>query len=89
MDFEWDETKAGANIRKHGVTFWEATEVFGDELSSFVSDPDHSEGEDRFLLFGRSQEGRYLVVSFTERAAIIRIISARPMTPQERKAYEQ
>jgi len=89
MDFEWDESNADSNIRKHGVTFWEATEVFGDELSSFVSYPDHSQGEDRFLLFGRSQRGRYLVVSFTECAEIIRIISARRMTPPERKAYEQ
>jgi len=67
VDFEWDESKADANIRKHGVTFWEATEVFGDELSSVASDPDHSQEEDCFLLFGRSQGGRYLVVSFTER----------------------
>ena len=89
MDFEWDESKADANKTKHGVTFWEATEVFGDELSSFVSDPDHSHEEDRFLLFGRSQSGKYLAVSFTERAEIIRIISARRMTPSERKAYEQ
>ncbi|WP_295409323.1 BrnT family toxin [uncultured Thiocystis sp.] len=89
MDFEWDELKAGANVKNHGVTFWEATEVFGDELSSFVSDPDHSQGEERFLLFGRSQEGKYLVVSFTERAEIIRIISARRMMSSERKAYEQ
>jgi hypothetical protein len=89
MDFEWDESKAHANSKKHGVTFWEATEVFGDELSSFVSDPDHSLGQDRFLLFGKSQEGKYLAVSFTERAEIIRIISARHMTPSERKAYEQ
>lgn len=88
MDFEWDESKADANSKKHGVTFWEATEVFGDELSSFVFDPDHSDAEERFLLFGRSQGGRYLVVSFTERAEIIRIISARSMTPSERKAYE-
>ena len=85
VDFEWDESKADANIRKHGVTFWEATEVFGDELSSVASDPDHSQEEDCFLLFGRSQGGRYLVVSFTERAEIIRIISARRMTPPERK----
>jgi uncharacterized DUF497 family protein len=69
--------------------FGEAMEVFGDELSSFVSDPDHSQGEDRFLLFGRSQRGIYLVVSFDERAEIIRIISARRMTPPERKAYDQ
>ncbi|WP_366931470.1 BrnT family toxin [Thiocapsa sp.] len=89
MDFEWDESKARANSKKHGVTFQEATEAFGDELSSVVSDPDHSQGEERFLLFGRSQGGECLVVSFTERAEVIRIISARRMTPTERKAYEQ
>jgi uncharacterized DUF497 family protein len=60
MDFEWDEAKAATNAKNHGVTFWEATEVFGDELSSFVSDPDHSHGEERFLLFGRSLEGKSL-----------------------------
>lgn len=89
MDFEWDESKAEANKTKHGVTFWEATEVFGDELSSFVVDPDHSTGEERFLLFGQTKNRKYLVVSFTERAEVIRIISARSMTPSERRAYEQ
>ena len=89
MDFEWDESKARANSKKHGVTFREATEAFGDEISSAVSDPDHSQVEERFLLFGRSQGGEYLVVSFTERAELIRIISARRMTTTERKAYEQ
>jgi uncharacterized DUF497 family protein len=89
MDFEWDEAKAGANKKKHGVTFWEATEVFGDELSSFVVDPDHPKGEERFLLFGKTESSKYLVVSFTERAEIVRIISARRMTPSERRAYEQ
>jgi uncharacterized DUF497 family protein len=44
MDFEWDESKAQANSKKHGVTFWEATEAFGDELLSAVFDPDHSQG---------------------------------------------
>jgi uncharacterized DUF497 family protein len=89
MDFAWGESKADANIRKRGVTFREATEVFGDELSSFVPDPDHSQGGDRFLLFGRSQGGKYLAVSFTERAEVIPISSARRMTLSERKAYEQ
>ena len=89
MDFEWDEPKAKANQRKHGITFWEATEVFGDELSSFVVDPDHSPGEERFLLFGKTKKNKYLVVSFTERADVVRVISARRMTPSERRAYEQ
>lgn len=89
MDFEWDETKARRNERKHRVSFVEAAEVFGDDYSSCVSDPDHSQDEDRFLLFGISEKGRYLVVSFTETEYAIRIISARHMTPPERKAYEQ
>jgi len=55
MDFEWDESKPGANKKKHGVTFWVATEVFGDDLSSFVADPDHSSEEGRFLLFGTTK----------------------------------
>ena len=89
MDFEWDESKADANKKKHGITFWEATEIFGDELSSFVADPDHSTGEERFILFGKTKNSKYLVVSFTERGEVVRIISARHMTPLERRAYEQ
>jgi uncharacterized DUF497 family protein len=88
MDFEWDETKAHTNQRKHGVSFSEASEVFSDEHSSCVHDPDHSDNEDRYLLFGVSLKGNYLVVSFTERLETIRIISARQMTRQERNAYE-
>jgi uncharacterized DUF497 family protein len=89
MDFEWDETKARSNQRKHGVSFMEATEVFSDNYSSCVHDLDHSYNEQRYLLFGISLKGNYLVVSFTERTATIRIISARLMTREERNAYEQ
>jgi uncharacterized protein len=89
MDFEWDEIKARTNQRKHGISFLEATEAFSDEHSSSVCDPDHSHREERYLLFGVSLKGNYLVVSFTERAEAIRIISARQMTRQERNAYEQ
>jgi uncharacterized DUF497 family protein len=89
MDFEWGEKKASKNERKHGISFDEATEVFGDDYSSCVSDPDHSQDEERFLLFGVSEKGKHLVISFTETEYAIRIISARHMTPPERKAYEQ
>ncbi|WP_089729993.1 BrnT family toxin [Candidatus Thiosymbion oneisti] len=88
MDFEWDETKASTNQKKHGISFIEASEVFNDDFSSCVHDPDHSYEEERYLLFGVSSKGNYLVVSFTERADAIHIISARCMTNQERKAYE-
>jgi hypothetical protein len=89
MDFEWDDTKAHTNEKKHGVSFLEAAEVFGDDYSSCVHDPDHSYDEDRYLLFGVSSKVNFLVVSYTERLDTIRIISARRMTNQERKAYER
>ncbi|MFM9972837.1 MAG: BrnT family toxin [Burkholderiales bacterium] len=88
MDFEWDEDKAFANEQKHGVTFAEAAEVFGDQLSRSVPDPDHSRDEERFLIFGATAGGRNLVVSYSETEARIRLISAREMTRQERRAYE-
>ena len=89
MNFEWDEAKAGTNQKKHGISFTEASEVFNDDFSSCVSDPDHSYEEERYLLFGVSSKSNYLVVSFTEKEDSIRIISARHMTNQERKAYER
>lgn len=89
MDFEWDATKARSNENKHGVSFFEACEVFDDDHSSAVRDPDHSVDEDRYLIFGASKGLRYLVVSYAERGGRIRLISARQMTPRERKAYEQ
>lgn len=89
MDFEWDEKKAQTNQKKHHVSFLEAAEVFGDEHALCVHDPDHSYDEARYLLFGVSSQRNYLVVSYTERSGTIRLISARRMTRQERKAYEQ
>ena len=89
MNFEWDEIKAHSNQKKHGISFLEATEVFSDEHSSCVPDPDHSYNEERYLLFGMSFKSKYLVVSFTERVETIRIISARLMTREELYAYEQ
>ena len=77
MAFEWDDEKARDNLRKDDISLLEATEVFGDEYSSFVQDPEHSDNEERFLLFGVSSKGNYLVVSFTERLSKIRIISIR------------
>jgi uncharacterized DUF497 family protein len=87
--FEWDPQKAAENEQAHGVTFIEATEVFDDDHSSSVPDPDHSVNEQRYLIFGISKQGKYLVVSYTERGDRIRFISARPMTSHERRAYEQ
>ena len=89
LAFEWDETKAESNRRKHGVTFEEAATVFGDALSLTIEDPVHSIGEERFVTTGESIRGRLLVVVFTERVDRIRIISAREATSREARDYEQ
>jgi uncharacterized DUF497 family protein len=87
--FEWDEDKATANARKHGVTFEEASTVFADPLAAIFSDAAHSYDESREIMVGESQEGRLLIISFTERDDAIRIISAREATRRERRDYEQ
>lgn len=90
MQFEWDEAKAKINLRKHGVSFDEAVTVFADPLELTLNDPEHSEGEYRFLSLGMSCRNRLLVVSYTERYdESIRIISAREAIKQECKYYEQ
>ena len=89
MDFEWDPPQAANNLRKHGVSFHEAATVFGDPLSITVPDPDHSLDEARYLIVGTSERGRFLIVAHTERSDHVRIISARQLTPNERRAYEE
>lgn len=89
LQFEWDEDKARSNARKHGVAFEEASSVFSDPLAAIFTDEAHSDEEPREILIGHSTPGRLLVVSFTERAEAIRIISARPATKLERRDYEQ
>jgi uncharacterized DUF497 family protein len=89
MRFTWHARKAAANLRKHGVSFEEASTVFRDTLSATGLDPDHSIGEHRFVTFGISKQSRLLVVSHTEEDDTIRIISARLATRQERKIYEE
>lgn len=87
--FEWDETKAALNLRKHGVSFENAASIFFDALAYTFEDPDHSVGEKRLLTFGCSQAGRLLAVVHAERGRSIRIISARAATRHERRTYEQ
>ena len=88
-EFEWDVNKAAANLRKHEVSFNEASTVFADPLAMLVPDPDHSIGEQRHLVLGTSSRGRLLVVSHAERPPRTRLISARPATRNERRQYEQ
>jgi uncharacterized DUF497 family protein len=86
--FAWDKVKAAENLRKHGVSFEEASTVFADENARLKHDPDHSQAEDRFILLGLSAKLRLLVVCHVYREEqIIRLISARKATRNERKQY--
>lgn len=88
--FEWDRNKAATNLKKHEVSFEEAITVFDDPLAVIFDDPDHSDKEDREIIIGRSILKRLVLVCFTERLEnVIRIISARLLTKQERQDYEE
>lgn len=87
MNFQWNKSKAALNLSKHGVSFEEACTVFDDPLSHIVSDPDHSIEEFRWVITGTSDQGRLLIVAFTERGDITRIISAREATRREVREY--
>jgi len=87
-DFEWDDEKAKSNLKKHGVSFEEATTIFNDPKIATISDPDHSKDEERFVSLGKSFIQRLLSVIHTERSERTRLISARKATKTERKTYE-
>ncbi len=87
--FEWDPEKADVNFQKHGVSFDEASTVFGDPLSLLMPDPDHSADEERYVVLGMSARQKLLVVAFAERRPNTRLISARRATRAERKRYEE
>jgi uncharacterized DUF497 family protein len=89
LQFTWDPKKAAANLRKHRVGFSEAATAFADPLSITIPDPDHSVGEERFILIGQSDRRRLVVVAHVERGELIRIVSARLATRRERKIYEE
>ena len=89
LRFDWDDRKATANFKKHGVNFEEAKSVFVDERAKLIDDPDHSEDEDRFVLLGLSSALRLLLVCHCCRSEgnVIRIISARKAIAREFKSY--
>jgi uncharacterized DUF497 family protein len=89
--FEWDPRKERRNRQKHGVGFDEASTVFADRLSITIPDPDHSDDEERWVTMGLSHRQRLLVVVHTEEdeQQIVRIISARPADPDERREHEE
>lgn len=89
VEFEWDDAKANANLKGHGVPFAAALSVFADPLARIFDDPDHSETEVREIIVGYSTKPRLLVVGFTERSGRVRLIHARPATQAEQKRHEE
>ena len=89
MQFEWDSSKASANLKKHQVSFEEAKTVFFDDFAVQFFDEEHSRDEDRFIMLGMSSGAKLLVVCHCERGddEIIRIISARKATRSEASFY--
>lgn len=87
--FEWDTKKAQLNMKRHGISFDEASTAFRDPLSKTIDDPLHSYEEERLVLIGHSIKKRLLVIVHTERGNRIRLISARLATKREKLRYEE
>ena len=87
--FEWDENKNAINKEKHHISFEEARTVFYDEEALVIDDPEHSEEEERFIILGFSKKANLLVVChcYRESDTVIRIISARKATTNEKRQY--
>ena len=94
MEFDWSKTKAGDNLRKHGISFSEASEVFSDPLHISVLDFRFDQLEERWISIGMTAKGKLIVVghlySITREQGkeTIRIITAREATRKEREQYE-
>ena len=91
IKFEWDENKNQTNQKKHGISFEEAKEVFFDDDAILFDDPEHSKGEERFLIIGLIQKEKICIVShcYRDKENTIRIISARKATKNEKKIYTE
>ncbi len=91
IKFEWDDYKNDINKKKHGLSFEEAIEVFGDENAILFDDPDHSIEEDRFLIIGAIRSAKICIVShcYRDNDNVIRLISAREATKSEKRVYQE
>jgi uncharacterized DUF497 family protein len=93
MKFEWDRKKENINIKKHAISFEQASYVFADPFALNRYDEEHSEDEERWILLGKSLNQTILLVAHTFRdndgKEFVRIISARRATKREEKAYKE
>ena len=89
VGFQWDEGNIDKNLIKHNVENWECEQVFFNKSLLVLDDPRHSIGEKRSAAFGKTDAGRLLIVVFTKRGNLLRVISARDMNARERRFYEE
>ncbi len=89
VQFEWNQEKAKRNLKKHQVSFEEASTIFDDPVFITFLDEEHSLDEDRYITVGFSGSNRLLLAAHTDRQGQIRIISARKATRYEQQFYEQ
>ncbi len=87
--FQWDKGNINKNLIEHNVEDWECEQVFFNEPLIVLDDPKHSLVEKRWAAFGRTEAGRLLVVIFTKRGKLLRVISARDMNRKEIRFYEE
>jgi len=87
--FQWDRGNSNRNFLKHNVQNWECEQVFFNDPFLVLKDPEHSVAEKRWAGFGKTDSGRLLVVIFTKRGDLVRVISARDMHSKEKKFYEE
>ena len=85
MEYEWDDAKRLANLRKHGIDFIDVPAVFDGDIVT-VEDDRYDYGEQRFVTFGLLQ-GRVIAIVHKEREVFIRIISVRKATKYEQRTY--
>jgi len=89
VGFQWDQGNIDKNLIKHNVENWESEQLFFNKPLLVLDNPKHSIPEKRWAAFGRTDADRFLVVIFTKRGNLIRVISARDMNKKERKFYDE
>ncbi len=87
--FQWDEGNKNKNLAKHQVENWKCEQLFFNEPLLVLDDPKHPLTEKRWAAFGMTDIGRYLVIIFTKRGKLLRVISARDMNRKESRFYEK
>jgi uncharacterized DUF497 family protein len=87
--FQWDQRNIDKNLIKHKVENWKCEQIFFNRPLLVLDDSQHSIPEKRWAAFGKTDTDRFLIVIFTKRGDLIRVISARDMNKKERKFYDE